>query len=228
MGLRDAMEYGRISYAQEGEDVLLWAMLGGQHYSGTYVEVGCNHPIKCSNTAFLYERGWTGVAIDPNPDFAELFLSKRPKDTFVNVGIGRPGLLTYYRFNEALLNTFSRAKAQEYERNPQYHIVGTQRVEIVALAQCLSSIWPDGNQIDFLSVDAEGMDLEVLKSHDYERFPVSFICAEIDSPTLAQAMSEPLVALLGERGFVLVCKTLKSALFVNHREVKRFGVPTTR
>lgn len=54
LDLLESKKYGRVSFSQEGEDVLLWRILDSRHQNhGTFVEVGCNHPWKCSNTAFF-------------------------------------------------------------------------------------------------------------------------------------------------------------------------------
>lgn len=62
--------------------------------------------------SLFYQQGWSGVAIDPNPDFAKLFAAERPRDVFLNMGISAiEGELIYHRFDESLLNTFSAEQA---------------------------------------------------------------------------------------------------------------------
>ncbi len=74
----------------EGEDTLadflLRARIGTR--VGCYVDVGANHPIHNSNTYWFYRRGWRGVCIDPTPGFAAAHARSRPRDVFVESGVG--------------------------------------------------------------------------------------------------------------------------------------------
>lgn len=76
-----------ISYAQHGEDVILWRALG-DGTSRTYVDVGAFHPTHDSVTRALYERGWRGVNVEPQPDRLAAFLEERPEDVNLSVAIG--------------------------------------------------------------------------------------------------------------------------------------------
>src|SRR5262249_52403259 len=90
--LRDALRVGcaefarrlldrhkTFSYAQNGEDLIIDVLLGRKSV-GRYVDVGCNHPVRLSNTYRLYLRGWTGLAIDANSTFEKEFVRRRPND----------------------------------------------------------------------------------------------------------------------------------------------------
>ena len=103
-----------LSFSQYGEDLLLAVtLLPGRR--GRYVDVGAYHPWRASNTYKLYLRGWSGVTIEPNPDVAGLFRRKRPRDIHVVGGVAASRTaLTYHRFVEAKLNTFSEEQAQTY------------------------------------------------------------------------------------------------------------------
>ena len=76
-----------VSYAQHGEDVILWRAFAGRP-SGTYVDVGAFHPTFDSVTRALYERGWRGVNIEPQADLIPAFEQERPEDTTICAAIG--------------------------------------------------------------------------------------------------------------------------------------------
>src|ERR1700756_330529 len=106
--------YARVSYSQEGEDMVLDRFLEHRH-SGFYVDVGAHHPKRFSNTLRLYRRGWRGLNIDANPDSIRLFRRARPKDINVEAGVSsNRQLLTYFAFNEPALNTFDRDRALKH------------------------------------------------------------------------------------------------------------------
>jgi FkbM family methyltransferase len=71
--------WARLSYAQEGEDVLLDRLLAKQT-DGFYVDVGAHHPKRFSNTHYFYMRGWSGINIEPNPVVVGSFRQMRRRD----------------------------------------------------------------------------------------------------------------------------------------------------
>ncbi|MFV8440714.1 hypothetical protein [Flavobacterium sp. LB2P44] len=96
-----------ISFSKSGDDIQLMKLINSNN-PGVYVDIGCWHPIKSSNTYFFHLRKWKGICIDPNPELKSLYEKFRPEDNFVNVGIGNSNItLDYYMFEESSMNTFS-------------------------------------------------------------------------------------------------------------------------
>ena len=224
-GLAERDRDGRTSYAQEGEDVLLWRILDGHHEPGFFVEVGCNHPAKNSNTAFLYQRGWNGIGIDPNPDFALLFKQVRPKDIFVLSGVGEQReSLRYFRFHESLYNTFSEDRAKEVVSRKLSEITDEFEVPIRPLTSILSDYWPEGRRLRFLSIDCEGMDLEVLKTLDLRKYPVDFICVEMHYVPLSDVLADETYQYLTEKDYVAISKLLNSTIFASNTILREWNL----
>src|SRR3989304_3055726 len=99
-------DYYRVSFAQEGEDLLLVSLFEGQA-SGFYVDVGAHHPRRYSNTLALYSKGWNGINIDAMPGSMRPFQEARPRDINLELAISdERRVLTYYEFNEPALNGF--------------------------------------------------------------------------------------------------------------------------
>src|ERR1043165_2166589 len=91
-----ALRSCRISYGQFGEDLFLTSLLGYEKTDGVYVDVGCFHPVDFSNTYIFYQRGWSGIAIDPNPGLSGEWQKFRPRDRFVNTAVSpTPESMTY-------------------------------------------------------------------------------------------------------------------------------------
>lgn len=156
--------------SQFGEDKILEKILPPH---GFYVDIGAYHPHLYSNTYFLYKKGWHGIVVEPNKDMKVLFNFFRPRDTFVHAGVGS-GVLTYNSYDDAAYNGFNTVVPSRVKLITSYSV------------KCLllSEIVKDVPLIDFLNIDVEGMDLEVLKSHDWS-LPPAVICVEGEeaSPT---------------------------------------------
>lgn len=205
------------SYSQEGEDMILRRVFEGQP-AGFYVDVGAHHPVRFSNTYYFYQHGWRGVNIEPNREAVALFRRHRPRDINLALGIGeQPGELTYYRFNEPALNSFDEQLALRRTRETDYRIVGKERVAIARLGAVLSRHLPDGCEIDFLSVDAEGMDLAVLSSNDWELFRPRVVVAEALRADIAVLLAGPINRYLSGLGYSFFAKTHNSVFFVDAR-----------
>lgn len=214
-GLYSRANYARTFFSQEGEDILLWKLIDNKKGPNTFVDVGCNHPFHMSNTAYFYERGWSGIAIDPNPAFSDLYREFRPRDLFINCGISlRTTNLDYFQFEESLYNTFDPVRAATVAENYS-RLAARSSLKVCRLDEVLNSVWPNGNHIRLLSVDCEGYDHEVIGTHDFDKFPVEYCCIEANATTLREAIDHPCVKVLSEMNFVPVSKLCNSIVLVN-------------
>ncbi len=197
-------------YSQEGEDMLIRRFIGKKK-TGFFVDVGAHHPIKLSNTYHFYRRGWRGINIDAMPGSMQLFQRLRPEDINLEVAIGeQEGEVNFYLFDEPAFNTCNPNQAEGHS-----HV---QQVPMRPLGAILRENVPDGQQIDFLSVDVEGLDLEVLKSNDWDGFSPSFILIEsLMTHSIEEAMRSDLALFLYDKGYQLVAKTKNTLCFQNNR-----------
>jgi len=204
----------RVCYAQDGEDLILDRLLEGQQV-GFFVDVGAHHPLRFSNTYLFYQRGWRGMNIDAEPGSMRPFRKHRDRDINVECGVAaRPGKLPYYRFNEPALNTFDEAEANLKNR-PPYRLL--ERVDVVVrrLDDLLAEYLPAGQVIDFLTIDVEGKDREVLESNDWGRFRPRFILAETLRTDMLNLANCPVVQLLTAKGYKPVAKAYNTTFFAS-------------
>lgn len=182
--------------------------------AGFYVDVGAHHPFRFSNTAFFYKNGWSGINIEPTPDMFGEFVKLRLRDINLNFAIGtsaRP--LTFHVFNEPALNTFDEEVALSRVANgSKYKIINKLQIPFQTLAKTLDDHVPAGTEIAFMSIDAEGCDLDVLKSNEWERFRPRFLLVEDDAELDTLASSE-VVGFLAGVGYAMVAKTLRTSVF---------------
>lgn len=174
------LEDAQISYSQEGEDLVLNKLLRNRP-TGFYIDVGANHPKRFSNTYLFYKKGWRGINIEPNPDMFNLLSEYRGQDLNLNIGISdKNEILEYFMFNETALNTFSIKEKNEYLENDNYYLLNTLNVSVNTLDDVLGQHKQFVlNNIDFLSVDAEGFDLKVLQSINLKKYKPEIILVEI-------------------------------------------------
>lgn len=208
--------FERRSYSQEGEDMILRRLFDSCR-SGFYIDVGAHHPLRFSNTYFFYRLGWSGINIEPNPDFALAFRLFRPRDEHVQEGVAEsPGTLTYFRFDDAALNTFDRGLARQREEAAGRARLPPLEVKVERLDAILERLLPPETAIDFLSVDVEGMDLAVLRSNDWGRFrPKCVLVEALAQPSVARLMASELARFLEDRGYRFFAKSFNSAFFVD-------------
>jgi FkbM family methyltransferase len=166
------------SYAQHGEDQALLKLLQGSGNRHPYVDVGCNHPFKLSNTYLLYRQGWRGLCVDPLPRFAPLYSRWRAEDRFCNLAIGEvAGELPFYEFESDVLSTLDGALAAQYQAQG-WRLRKRSAVRIARLDTVLEESGLQG-PVSLLSIDIEGHELQALRSLDLARWQPELVCLEV-------------------------------------------------
>lgn len=164
------------SYSQIGEDLILDYLLKYKK-NGFYVDVGAYHPIHISNTYKFYKRGWTGIQIEPNYERFLLFKKYRPNSINLNIGIGeKEGLAEFYNYEDSAYSTFS-IETVELNKKLNLQVSEIKKVPILRIGNVFSKYIKD-QAIDFMSVDTEGLDLEVLKTNDWNLYRPHLIIVE--------------------------------------------------
>ena len=186
-----------LSYSANFEDVILHRIFGGQA-EGFYVDVGAAHPLMENDTKALYDRGWTGVNVEPNPAlFAEL-ARDRPRDRNLNLALAdAPGELDYFEVVGTGLSTLDPAEAArcaEARREVVRH-----RVRTATLAEVLAEAAPV--TIDLLKVDVEGFEERVLAGNDWARFRPRVVLVEATYPETPRRRETGIEAMLGGHGY---------------------------
>jgi len=205
------------SYSQEGEDIILRRIFEGQK-TGFYVDVGAHHPIRFSNTYYFYQQGWKGINIDPSPNVMEIFRKKRDRDINLEMGVSdRCGQKELFVFNEPALNSFNREYVDDILATSDFRLLGSTLVPVDTLENILASHL-GGESIDFLNVDAEEHDLEVLRANDWERFRPRYILVECLDTQLDQVEGCRVHRFLTKNGYRPLAKTFNTLIFQDATE----------
>lgn len=203
--------FGQTSFSQEGEDLILARAFEGVP-KGFYVDVGAYHPVRFSNTYLFYKRGWRGINIEARPGSKILFDKIRPNDTNIEAAISdKKETLTYYMFNEPALNGFSKPLTDS-RQGMNYNVIKELKIETCTLDEILSKHIND-QKIDFMSIDVEGLDLQVLKSNDWNKFKPTFLLVEDLSFDFSDVASSSTFRLLHTHNYNLWGKTLNTVIY---------------
>lgn len=201
-------------WSQEGEDIILKRIFESKD-KGFYIDVGAHHPFRFSNTYYFYRKGWRGINIDANAENILLFKKFRRRDINLNFAIGlNKGKRTYFMFNEPALNTFDENLARERDGFRNYRIIKTVELEVVPLSEVLDRYMPPGQEIDFMNVDVEGMDLEVLQSNDWTKYrPYVLLVEVIPAQSIESIFDHEIYKYLRNLDYELFAKTFNTCIF---------------
>lgn len=153
-----------VSYAQHGEDVLLWRALQGIQ-AGFYIDVGAYHPVADSVTQAFYERGWSGINIEPVPACAANFPPARPRDINLAVAVSdQCGSRVIYEAPGTGLSTFDLPGLEQHRAR------GLPVLEYPVPTLTLASICRKyvRGEVHFLKIDAENSEEAVLRGADLQ------------------------------------------------------------
>jgi FkbM family methyltransferase len=170
-----------ISYAQNGEDVVIARAFGPEH-NGFYIDVGASDPVVDSVTKHFSDHGWSGINVEPAAPAVAMLREQRPRDTNLELGIGTaPGQLTFYELPSEMIgcSTFSRELADEYASSGWEIEIRTVEVATLA-AVCEEHVGE--RTIDFMKIDVEGDEKAVLEGADFERFRPRVLVVEATRP----------------------------------------------
>lgn len=210
---KDKTAYQNNSFSQEGEDMLLQSLMD-VNKTGYYVDIGAHHPTRLSNTHKLYLAGWHGINIDPTPGVMSAFNEIRKRDINLEVAISNhTQKLVFFLFDEPALNTFDKQKAEAIIKGSNFKIIDQKELETVALKDILNKYVPKGQIIDFMNIDVENFELEVLKSNDWERFKPKLLLIENIQTTLQDVLNSTITTYLTELGYTPIAKGLRSVFY---------------
>ena len=147
---------------------------------GIYLDVGCFHPFIGSNTYKLFQRGWKGINIDLDFHTIDLFNYFRKNDSNINIGVSdKTGNQDLYFFhNRAAINTLSQLRGKNFKE--------IKKIKTDTLNNIIQATKFKDCKIDFLSVDVEGYEMQVLRDFNFKKYCPDLIVVEYLEPNLKQ------------------------------------------
>ena len=161
----------RKTYSQWGEDLIIEKYF--KNKIGKYVDIGCFHPIRHSNTCLLYNKGWSGTNIDLNPTSIELFNIVRKGDNNILATLSDEANKEVSIFFEHNFSSINSLHFKNFRSDKKKYFKKR------SLTKKFSDLI--NFNFDFLNIDCEGEDFNILKTIDFKRFTPNLICIEINS-----------------------------------------------
>lgn len=207
------------SYSQAGEDSIINFLFTDKLVDKiSYLDIGTNMPDYCNNTYFFYKKGGRGVCVEADKTLIQHIASVRPLDKVINAGVAvdrAEGEADFFIFNNNGLNTFDKSEALFRQSNGKFKIVEVVKVSLIGINNIIENSFD--TYPDLLSIDIEGLDLDVLKSLDFNRFPIPVICVEtcIYSENHIRPKNPAIAEYLISKGYEIYADTYINTIFVN-------------
>lgn len=206
----------RRSFSQFGEDLIVASFfeeVGVRR--GRYVDIGAFHPRWLSNSHLLATKGWSGVVVDVDHKKVRLCTMARRRCSGITAAVapaGSPSHVSLYSFQRlwSEIDTLSREDAEECRRRLgiPFHAV---EIPSIGVNEVLSVSCGERGRVDFLNIDLEGIDEEILGEIDFDRFEVGLICFENNDVFGGTSAS---IAMLKARGYRHLATAGGSHLYV--------------
>ena len=165
------------NYTVTGVDLLLDKFFKNINVKkGIYIDIGCNHPFSNNNTFLLYKNGWSGINIDLDFHFVDLFNYFRPNDFNKQIACSdtEGEREIYFYHNKSALNTLSK----EVYGFRKAKIEQVKKINTTTLNNVIESSKYKDNKVNFLSIDVEGHEINVLKGFDIEKYSPDIVVIE--------------------------------------------------
>ena len=161
--------YKRKNYSQFDEDLFLVNFFKDKK-KGKFVDLGAFHPIRYNNTYLLYKKGWSGTNVDLNPAAIDMFNIVRTRDdNKCNLisDVNNIEKIVYYEHNFSAVNSLILTEELKKVLKEKIPMISKTFTDLV------------DHDFDFLNIDLEGHDYEVLKNIDLKKYRPKLICIEI-------------------------------------------------
>jgi FkbM family methyltransferase len=215
-------KYRKDSFSQCGEDLIIHYIFQNilKRTKPTYLDIGAHHPFNLSNTALFYSNGCKGINIEPNPILLKQFQKYRKRDINLNIGVGDKSCqLNFYDLSDPALSTFVKEEAENLINNGRVVLKNKYLVEILNINEIIEK-YANGT-LNFLSLDVEGLDEQILKSVNFEKYSPDVICVETIKyeQNGTYFKNENIINFLQSKDYTLYADTRINSIFIRTKDM---------
>jgi len=206
----------RVLYAAHGIDGWIYDTFFSNTEKGYFVDIGAHHPTRGNNTYFFEQLGWEGICFEPLPELAAQ-LSLERKCTVVKKALSdTPGVFSFFQIKgvsevlSGLEDKFDQTSIARINKEIEEHNQDYDYIEV----EC--SLFEDEvttTEIDLLSIDVEGAELDILKTIDFDKYFIKVMIVEFNHP------NPPLLSFIEEKEFSVVARKGVDIIFKNNSYV---------
>ena len=206
-----------VSYAQTGEDRIIWNTLSSMKKGSEvfYVDIGAHHPVNISNTYLFYRLGGRGITVEPNADMAARHRRVRPRDTLIQAAVtAEPqDCLRFFHFDASSMSTADAEQAERLQAEGKFKLIRTEEVPAVNLDSIAEQL--AGKSVDLLSIDIEGEQFSIVEGLIRRGVSPLFICCEtIDYDGSENVRKDTdVIAAIKSLGYDVFADTLINTIF---------------
>lgn len=208
------------TYSQAGEDAIAHYFFFTQGITHpTYLDIGTNKPIYGNNTFLFYKRGNKGVCIEADPSLMPEILEHRKRDVCLNAAVTFDERTNgdFYVFDEPAHNTLSKEEAEYRNKVSKFKLNKVINIPFVNINNLIKEHF--GTAPNFLSLDVEGVDLEILKAIDFNAHRPDLLCVETITFSLDNKEEKitEIIDFMRTKDYVVYADTHINTLFVDKR-----------
>lgn len=196
----------RKLYSQDNQDYIVYENFFKGKKDGFFCDIGGNHPLKINNTLYFEELGWSGIAFEPLPDMSKLWAEHRKAKLFPFALSDNEGEVIFTVVKDAtgwedMLSFVKETREVNYDYETE---------EIQVQTKIFKEIMKQENitHIDYLSLDVEGHELNVLKGIDFDAVRINVLTIENNPPCCTIYGDENIRKLMFQNNFVLWARTI--------------------
>lgn len=203
------MKERMVFYSPDCIDLILFHALKDVK-DGTYIDVGANDPWYESVTKIFYERGWSGINIEPQKEYHDLLEEDRPRDVNLCVGAGN---------SETELVLYGDLQWASMDKKLALNNTRTT-VKVLPLTKILDEHIGPGKDIHFCKIDVEGFEKEVLEGLDFKRYRPWIFAVEALDPRNRKPNFEIWEHVLTDNGYVLALGDINNRYYVDSARIE--------
>jgi hypothetical protein len=198
---------GGIHFGNYGEDLILHRLFDRTYRNGVYVDLGAYHPFRFSNTAYFYLKGWSGINVDANEISVGLFRRARKNDINIFAAVvsnNYPEKTIKFGRSGVNIDAIGSVVSAQNFRN-------IQSVPAITIDEILSKL--PTPKIDFLNIDLEGMDEQIVSEFDFHKYKPQVICIEVYGDNIIDVTSSKTALVLAANKYIPIARIGPSLIF---------------